>query len=67
MAASFALFCDAKWGWVPMGMAGTMRDGIDRAGLEASARLLGVEITPAIFADIRTMEAEAMRYWSSKR
>lgn len=50
-----------------MGMAGTMRDGINRAGLEASARLLRIDLTPAVFADIRTMEAEAMRYWSSKR
>lgn len=66
MRVAFALFCDAPWQFVPLGM-GTVRTNIIRGELESSARLLGVEITPAIFADIRVMEEEAVRYWSSKR
>lgn len=44
-----------------------VRTNIDRTQLEASARLLGVELTPSVFADIRICEVEAIRYWSRKR
>lgn len=67
MHVPFALFCDAPWQWVNLGLGGTMRTNISRVELEASARSLGVEMTPAIFADIRVMEEEAVKYWSSKR
>jgi hypothetical protein len=66
MQVGFALFCDAEWQWVSLGLAGTMRTNIRRDGLEASARLLGLTITPAIFGDIRAMEAEALTYWSRR-
>jgi len=67
MAQPFALFCDVPWQWVSLGMAGVVRTNISRLELEASARLLDIKLTPAIFADIRTLESAAMDYWSRKR
>lgn len=67
MVDSFALFCDVPWQWVSLGMAGVVRTNISRLELEASARLLGITVTPEIFADIRTLESAAMDYWSRKR
>jgi hypothetical protein len=66
MREPFALFCDAPWNSIS-GMAGSFRTNIDRVQLEASARLLAISLTPAIFADVRVMEDEAIKYWSSKR
>jgi len=67
MRIPFALFCDAPWSWLSLGMAGFVRTHISRVELEASARSLGLEMTPAIFNDIRVMEEEALTYWSRKR
>jgi len=67
MQNPFALFCDAPWNWVSIGMAGILRTNISRTELEASARLIGIEMTPAIFHDIRVMEDEAIKYWSRRR
>lgn len=67
MVPAFALFCDAPWNWVSLGLAGFVRTHISRLELEASARGLGLNVTPAIFADIRVMEDEAIKFWSRKR
>jgi hypothetical protein len=67
MREAFALFCDAPWNWVAMGMGGVVRTGILRTELEASARLLGVTPTPDLFADVRVMENAAMAYWAERR
>lgn len=67
MRAAFALFCDASWSWVSLGDAGAIRTNINRVELEASARGLGIELTPAIYCDVRAMEGEAVAYWSRKR
>ncbi len=67
MQTSFALFCEASWNWVSFGMGGLIRTHIIRTELEASARLLGIFMTPAIFCDIRAMEDEAIRYWSRRQ
>jgi len=67
MQIPFALFCDAPWQWLSLGMGGAIRTNISRTELEASARSLGVTMTPDIFADIRILEAEAINYWSSRR
>lgn len=66
MQTSFALFLEASWNWVGFGMGGLIRTHIIRSELEASARLLRVEMTPAIFLDIRIMEEAAMKYWGRK-
>lgn len=67
MVDGFALFVEASWNWVSLGLAGTMRTHIIRTELEASARLLGISTTPAIFSDIRVMEDAALKYWSRRR
>jgi hypothetical protein len=67
MQAAFALFCDAPWQGIGGAMTPFVRTNIDRVQLEASARLLGVELTPSVFADVRVCEGEAIRYWSRKR
>jgi len=69
MRQSFALFIEATWQWVPVGLGVPIRTHIIRSELEASARLLRIDLdaNPAIFPDIRTMEEEALRYWSRKR
>jgi hypothetical protein len=66
MLNSFALFCDAPWNWVTVGLGGVVRTNISRIELEASARGLNVEYTPAIFADVRIMEDEALKFWSRR-
>lgn len=66
MRTPFALFCDCPWQWVSVGMGGTFRTNLQRGELEASARLLGIEMTSAIFSDIRILEQEAVLYWSRK-
>lgn len=67
MREPFALFCDAPWNWVSLGMGGYIRTNISRLEMEASARGLGITLTPAIFGDVRIMENEALTYWSRKR
>jgi len=67
MLTPLALFYDAEWRWITLAMGGVLRTGIIRSELEASARLLRTEITPAIFADIRVMEEAALEWWARKR
>lgn len=67
MRESFALFVEATWQWVPLGLAPPVRTHIIRSELEASARLMGLTITPATFSDVRAMEEAALQYWSRKR
>lgn len=67
MVEPFALFCDAPWNWVSLGVGGFVRTNISRTELEASARGLAIAITPAIFQDIRVMEEAAIEFWSRKR
>lgn len=66
MADAVALFFDAPWNWVSIGLAGVMRTNINRSELEASARMLDIKITPRIFSDIRAMEDEAIKSWSRR-
>lgn len=67
MREPLALFYDAPWNWVSIGMAGVVRTNIDRTQLESSARLLGINVTPEIFADIKAMEEQALLTWSRRR
>jgi hypothetical protein len=48
-------------------MNGAFRIGLDYTALEATARLSGLEVTPQIFEDIRTLEQEALSVWNRKR
>lgn len=51
--------------WLTAGMAG-MRYGLNYAVLPTVAELTGVELSPDVFLDIRTMEAEALSAWSKR-
>ncbi|WP_343221989.1 DUF1799 domain-containing protein [Marivibrio halodurans] len=52
------LFLALSTQWRVGGMAGAPL-GIDYASIETTGRLLGIEVTPAVFEDLRVMEAEA--------
>lgn len=67
MQEPFALFIEAPWVWVPVGMSAPVRTHLNRTELEATARMMGLVMTPATFCDVTIMEAEALRYWSRKR
>lgn len=40
---------------------------MDYAGVEAAARLAGIDVTPPLFADLRIMEAAALRAMAERR
>ena len=69
MIESVALFFNSstQGRWASAGMAGAWRVGLDYVSLEATARLSGLSMTPAIFNDIRTLEQEALAVWNRKR
>lgn len=68
MADAVALFfaMATQWRWVGAGMGGAFRTGLDYGALEQTARAAGLEMTPAVFDDIRTLEREALAEWSRK-
>ncbi|MFN7400558.1 MAG: DUF1799 domain-containing protein [Sandaracinobacter sp.] len=63
-AASLLLALDTQW--KTAGMTGVIQ-GLDYQAIEPTARLLGVEVTPAVFLCLRTLEAEALRVFAEKR
>lgn len=63
-AASLLLALDTQW--KTAGMAGVIT-GLDYQAIEPTARLLGVEVTPATFLCLRTLEAEALRVFAERR
>jgi hypothetical protein len=65
VALFFAL--STQWRWTGVGMAGAFRTGLDYSVLEATAKATGLELTAALFDDIRTLEREALAVWSRKR
>jgi hypothetical protein len=54
--------------WKNAGMGG-LRTGLDYTALEPAALSLGLPwpISPAVFSDLRYMEAEALNQWSKHR
>jgi hypothetical protein len=52
--------------WNGAGMAG-LRVGLRYEALPVASRGVGVKLSPAVFRDIRLMEAEALSAWSEKR
>ncbi len=54
-----------QWRWVGVGMGGAFRTGLDYPALSIVAAGLDVKLTPLVFSDIRTMEREALSYWSA--
>lgn len=41
--------------------------GIDYTAIGPTARMIGIEAGPAEFADLKTMEAEAIRVFGARR
>lgn len=75
MADGVALFLSmaTQWNWVSVGMGGAFQSGLKYEAAEAVARSIDIPLTddgkiPAtVFLDLRTLEGEALRYWSAKR
>lgn len=68
MQDAVALFfsLSTQWRWTGAGMAGAFRTGLDYSVLEATARAASLEMTPALFDDIRVLERECLAVWSRK-
>lgn len=49
-----------QWQWVSIGMAGAMRTGLKYEVVEVVARGANIKYGPAVFSDLRTLEAEAL-------
>lgn len=56
-----------QWRWVGAGMAGAFQVGLDYSVLDRTALALKVELTPAVFNDIRLLELETLKVWSKRR
>lgn len=55
-----------QWRWTSAGLAGALRMGLDYQAIEPVARMLGVDLTGDVFADLQLMETEALGVWSRK-
>jgi len=53
-----------QWRWTGAGMAGAFRTGLDYSSIAPAAEALKVDLTPAVFNDIRVLEREALDVWS---
>ena len=49
-----------QWDWITPGMGRPLPRGLNYPGLEASLRMAGIVCTPALFEDLRLMEAAAL-------
>jgi hypothetical protein len=55
-----------QWKYVAGGLGPPIRIGLDYAAVEPTARGMGINVTPRIFADLRVMEEEALDVWSKR-
>ncbi|TMV09817.1 hypothetical protein FGK63_01740 [Ruegeria sediminis] len=53
------LAIDTQWRMAPLGMGGMRALGLDYAAARAGLDLAGIEMTPALWADVRLIEAGA--------
>lgn len=69
MADSFALFMSSatQWRYVSAGLSGAFPVGLIYEALEPLARMIGVEMTPGVFSDIRTLESAALKVMNKRR
>lgn len=63
-AAGLFLALDTQWSWHPMVGA---RIGLKYEAVPAIAGMMGIEMTPRRFADLKSMEAEALATFASSR
>ena len=57
---AIGLFFALDTQWKTAGMAG-IRTGLDYTAIRPAADMLGIELTPRVFLDLRLMENEQMR------
>ena len=69
MHNSVALFfaLATQWKWIGAGMAGAFRSGLDYTAVQPVATMLGLDLTPRVFNDLRIMESAAIEIWSRQR
>lgn len=61
MLDGISVFLAMKTQWnVLSTMAGTFRQGLKYEAIEPTARMAGVELSPRIFSDLRTLESAAL-------
>lgn len=70
MADGWALFLamGTQWNLVGGGF-GIIQTGLKYEAMPIVAQSIGMAwpVPPAVFLDVRTLEGEALRYWSAKR
>lgn len=68
MVDGYALFVSmgTQWQITGAGMAGAFHTGLRYEAIAPTAAGLNINLTPAVFADLRTLESEALRYWSAR-
>ena len=71
-AAAIFLAMDTQWSWTTTGIVGgnggfSMRTGLNYQSIEPAARGLGVGVDPQVFADLRTLETEALKTFAEAR
>jgi hypothetical protein len=71
-AAGLFYAMDTQWNWVPGGMvSGTggfpMMTGLRYEAIAATAAPLGIVVDAVVMADLRTLEAEALKVMAEKR
>jgi hypothetical protein len=68
MQVGFALFLAMSTQWrIASTMSSTFATGLDYGVIEITARNAELELTPAVFSDVRALESEALRVWASRR
>jgi len=40
------------------------RTGLDYAAIRPTADMMGIEVNPALFMDLKAMESEALKVWA---
>lgn len=68
MHAGVAIFLSLSTQWrMSSGMAGTFATGLDYQAIEPTARMIGVELSPAVFSDVRALESASLQIWNARR
>lgn len=61
-SAGLFLRLGGQWRWAGLGV----RIGLDNNAIEATARLLGIKVTPRMMLDLGVMEEAALTVWSEQ-
>jgi hypothetical protein len=68
MQAGVAIFMSLSTQWrMASGLSGTFATGLDYQAIEPTARMIGVELSPAVFSDVRALESASLQIWNARR